>query len=163
MNGECRYRGLSQRRGSPQCRVAIRGDIEPRRGRCSQCAASRLSTSRSLRLPRRSARLGGRLAQICGLFYPGSSAPRGQKAFPKNGDCRRFARQILGLSFCGADPALGGECSANGFSAVRTEKREGRIKEACCSVYCPHSAHWFNIGEADPLAGGSPPGVPLES
>ena len=33
---------LSQRRGSPQCRVAIRGDIDPRRGASSQLAASRL-------------------------------------------------------------------------------------------------------------------------
>ena len=50
MNGECRYRGLSQRRGSPQCRVAIRGDIESRRAASSQLAASRLfSTPGALR------------------------------------------------------------------------------------------------------------------
>ena len=106
MNGDCRYRRLSQRRGSPQCRVAIRGDISPaaapdqRRGtacrarnthvaHASQRAASRLFlTPGSLRLPRRSAGLGGRLAQTGGFFYPGSSASRGQKALAKNGDCQ---------------------------------------------------------------------------
>ena len=42
---------LSQRRGSPQCRVAIRGDIDSRSGARSQRAASRLlSTPGAVRL-----------------------------------------------------------------------------------------------------------------
>ena len=80
MNGECRYRRLSQRRGSPQCRVAIGGDIDSRSGARSQRAASRLISTP------------GAVPTTNDETNPISPNPHGNNAFPANGSLAPTAR-----------------------------------------------------------------------